>query len=570
MWSLRAGALLSPDAIRSALAAGAEVNKEAPDNRRTALHYAAAVGDADVAILLLDAGAAIATFDASNRSPLALACRGGHAAVVSLLVARAPPKHLPILLTIADDEAGARPLHDAVAGGALAAVAALLDAGADPAVADRAGCTALVRAAERGDAPAVGALLAAAAAGAAALLSKTDARGRTALLAAAQEGHADCVTALLGAMDAAEINGADADGLSALGWAATLGHAPVCEELLAAGADRTALGDELEGELDALLAEAAAERRAEAEAAAAAAAPPIDYTSQGRLLLGEIAKYELPPPKEAPALPAALLLIAKWPAPGRSKTRLAASLARGGMDDAVAAEAAAAFARASLSDLLVSFGHSMATKVLVYAPPDAPTRANFAALLGELGVAGSWALQPALASTPGASADLGALLADAAATCREQHGVGRLAFIGMDCPELPRAALETALGDSAEPSVAHVCPAADGGYTLLALPADAPPAAAFDGVRWSASDTCLSQLAALSRAGLRCVVGPTYADVDDAADLRALRQRLGDTPADACRRTAAVLDELAAAGALDEATAEMLRVTIAPAGDVES
>ena len=271
-----------------------------------------------------------------------------------------------------------------------------------------------------------------------------------------------------------------------------------------------------------------------------------------------------------PALPAALLLIAKWPAPGRSKTRLAASLARGGMDDAVAAEAAAAFARASLSDLLVSFGHAVATKVLVYAPPDAPTRANFAALLGELGVAGLWALQPALASTPGASADLGALLADAAVTCREQNGVGRLAFIGMDCPELPRAALETALGDSAEPSVAHVCPAADGGYTLLALPADAPPAAAFDGVRWSASDTCLSQLAALSRAGLRCVVGPTYADVDDAADLRALRQRLGDTPADACRRTAAVLDELAAAGALDEAMAEMLRVTIAPAGDVES
>ena len=57
---------------------------------------------------------------------------------------------------------------------------------------------------------------------------------------------------------------------------------------------------------------------------------------------------------------------------------------------------------------------------------------------------------------------------------------------------------------------------------------------------------------------------------DAAADLRALRQRLGDTPADACRRTAAVLDELAAAGALDEAMAEMLRVTIAPAGDVES
>ena len=57
MWSLRAGALLSPDAIQSALAAGAEVNKEAPDNRRTALHYAAAVGDADFFPALLRYGA---------------------------------------------------------------------------------------------------------------------------------------------------------------------------------------------------------------------------------------------------------------------------------------------------------------------------------------------------------------------------------------------------------------------------------------------------------------------------------------------------------------------------------
>ena len=171
------------------------------------------------------------------------------------------------------------------------------------------------------------------------------------------------------------------------------------------------------------------------------------------------------------------------------------------------------------------------------------------------------------ASTPGASADLGALLADAAATCRADHGVGTLAVIGMDCPELPPTALETALADSAEPSVAHVCPAADGGYTLLALPADAPPAAAFDGVRWSASDTCLSQLAALSRAGLRCVVGPTYADVDDAADLRALRQRLGDTPRRRVDRRRA--RRAGGGGRLDEATAEMLRVTIAPAGDVD-
>lgn len=73
---------------------------------------------------------------------------------------------------------------------------------------------------------------------------------------------------------------------------------------------------------------------------------------------------------------------------------------------------------------------------------------------------------------------------------------------------------------------AYVYPASDGGYTAIVLPRAARPADCFADVKWSAADTCLSQLAALSRAGLRCVVGQTYDDVDELADLVALEKRM--------------------------------------------
>ena len=75
-------------------------------------------------------------------------------------------------------------------------------------------------------------------------------------------------------------------------------------------------------------------------------------------------------------------------------------------------------------------------------------------------------------------------------------------------------------------------------------------------MHWSAVGTCASQLAALSRAGLRCAVGPTFADVDEVDDLRALDRRLrggGDGAAPAasaagaaarCEHTAAFLAQL--------------------------
>ena len=135
---------------------------------------------------------------------------------------------------------------------------------------------------------------------------------------------------------------------------------------------------------------------------------------------------------------------------------------------------------------------------------------------------------PVLASSSAGGSDLGAILADATRRVRAACGLRRVAFIGSDCPTLPIRDVQAALARAADPcgKVAAICPATDGGYTLLALPQTADEEKCFADVRWSSHDTCLSQLAALTRAHLLCTVGETHADVDDLDDLDALAERL--------------------------------------------
>ena len=268
----------------------------------------------------------------------------------------------------------------------------------------------------------------------------------------------------------------------------------------------------------------------------------------------------------------ALVLLAKWPGSGAAKTRLTSQLADTDCSAAEARKWAAAFIRAAVQDLVTRFAEAAPTNawqcVLVYAPPVDEARAYFSGLLDEAGVAGSWRIMPVLASSDAKSASLGDILADAARRARQACGTRRVAFFGADCPELPVSSMAFATKAAANDArVAAICPASDGGYTLLALPEAADEARCFDGVHWSASDTCLSQLAALTRAGLLCVVGETHADVDELGDLRALATRLrvhrvddatqgANAPAQAavvrCPRCEAVIAEMVQAGALSD------------------
>ena len=104
------------------------------------------------------------------------------------------------------------------------------------------------------------------------------------------------------------------------------------------------------------------------------------------------------------------------------------------------------------------------------------------------------------------------------------HHGGRIVFLGMDCPEVP---LQELVALTRVPTTAALlCPAADGGYGLLAVPTTTPNTI-FDGVLWSHPWTAVSQLKALNDAGLQNVVlGPMMHDVDTPADVDALRNRL--------------------------------------------
>ena len=117
----------------------------------------------------------------------------------------------------------------------VAAVKALLKAGADVNGRDGAGWTPLQRAAEEGNADVVTALIA----GGADSEARRGTHDWTALHYAAEEGHGEAVTALIAG--GADVNGRDTHGATALHYAALFGKAAVVKALIKGGADVEAM-----------------------------------------------------------------------------------------------------------------------------------------------------------------------------------------------------------------------------------------------------------------------------------------------------------------------------------------
>ncbi len=132
-----------------------------------------------------------------------------------------------------------------------------------------------------------------------------------------------------------------------------------------------------------------------------------------------------------------------------------------------------------------------------------------------------------------------------------RDGFSPVVVVGSDLPALPPARIREALARLAtERGTVVLGPSTDGGYYLIGLAhprAGDPLPDLFTGIRWSSAWTRADTEAAAERCGLRVELLDSWRDVDDAADLAALRTALaGDgTSAPA---TAAVLDELAARG----------------------
>lgn len=199
-----------PDTVMTLLANGADP-RIADAEGRTPLHFAALAAEADVAALLLDAGAPIDSLNRDGYSPLGVACGQSNWRLARFLLDRRakvePAAGQPALLAAAgaeDDPVGVQlllrhkakvdsagrlgrtPLMAAALAGNAQVVRSLLAAGADPNRRDEHGNSALLEAARAGANPV---LLALREAGAAA--DAVDRSGRNALLLACQSPRAD-------------------------------------------------------------------------------------------------------------------------------------------------------------------------------------------------------------------------------------------------------------------------------------------------------------------------------------------------------------------------------------------
>ncbi|MCC6358742.1 MAG: ankyrin repeat domain-containing protein [Phycisphaerales bacterium] len=209
-------------AIRSLLAAGANVNERVEDSHATgpsrlgfsALHFAAMNGHIDVITALLDAGADVNARDTEGGTPLHYAAGKGGSDVVSLLLKQGATPD-------AANEKGIAPLHYAAAAGSLDSSHTLLRAGADVNAQDGNGKTPLWYAARggRGDVCYL-------------LIHQWNA-ARTPDLphAAAASGNTDTLLNCRG-LDRTCDGDVDADGRSLLHEAAAHANAGMCDYLL--------------------------------------------------------------------------------------------------------------------------------------------------------------------------------------------------------------------------------------------------------------------------------------------------------------------------------------------------
>lgn len=193
-----------------------------------------------------------------------------------------------------------------------------------------------------------------------------------------------------------------------------------------------------------------------------------------------------------------LVVMAKYPAAGEVKTRLAVRLG---------AEGAAALYRAFVLDLAARLRALPYDTAWAFLPPDAP----FADLV------------PDFRCYPQRGGDLGERMA-AAVAAEAERAAGPIMVIGADAPHLPAAALHEAATALAGGAGVVLGPAADGGYYLIGMREPVP--VLFGGMAWGTSTVLAETRARADRLGLPTHLLPLGFDVDEVADLDRLRALL--------------------------------------------
>jgi rSAM/selenodomain-associated transferase 1 len=200
----------------------------------------------------------------------------------------------------------------------------------------------------------------------------------------------------------------------------------------------------------------------------------------------------------------ALVFMAKWPEPGRAKTRLSPPLSL---------EQAAALARAFLLDTLAGAAGAEADCWLAFAPRSAA--ASFRALVGD-----------GIGLLPAEGRDLGEALR-AAQAAMFVAGYRRVALVSSDIPHLDPANYRRAW-EALDAAGAVLGPSEDGGYYLLAT--GRPTPALFERITWSTAVVYEQTLARAAAVGLTVGQIDPCEDIDTAGELPRLRAALRRRP----------------------------------------
>ncbi len=222
----------------------------------------------------------------------------------------------------------------------------------------------------------------------------------------------------------------------------------------------------------------------------------------------------------------AVIVMAKYPTPGRVKTRLMPIL-----NAAQAAEVQKVFLVYVIRRLA---GLKPAELVVCYDPPDslgAMQELLRNSMTGDRNHKPTWLAQ--------CGGDLGDRLADAASHMGKRHSA--MLFFGVDSPDVPL----NHIAHAAELAMKHpisLSPTDDGGYWSLGVSGDVPLGRMLKGVPWSSGREAEETLRRAEDMGYHGVLGKGWDDVDRPEDLRRLIVRL-KMSASRSRDEAASLDD---------------------------
>lgn len=208
----------------------------------------------------------------------------------------------------------------------------------------------------------------------------------------------------------------------------------------------------------------------------------------------------------------AIVVMSKYPAAGRVKTRLTPALT----------PQQAADVHAALLDhctrRLAAICESIGARLHVCFDPPGAAEA-FAALLPHV---------PRVQFFPQSGGDLGNRLASAAGElCRQPDGSGAL-FFGVDSPDVPTASIHSAAALCRQADVV-VGPTDDGGYWCVGVSARVSVRRLFEGIDWSSGRERAQTVERAGRLGYTVALADDWDDVDRPQDLQRLVRRLSSS-----------------------------------------